>query len=185
MDLLLEPELAENFMKKISEVTIRVLKELKKVCNQPLNECVTPRGLLFPGIRLTGDAVVNVSGSMIEDTICKQYKDFENEFENVMLHYCCTPAPSTHVIGALVKGGGVICADNWQGYRTMVGDNTFIKGIGICTDVQKEDILSGRIFEDEFFTFRERPLTVSVNVDTVDEGKRICELWNEKMNRTK
>ena len=182
MDLLEEPELAEEFMNKIADVTIKVLKELKKAIGQPLNETVTPRGFVFPGIRLTGDAIVNVSAKMVEETFCPYYKMFEKEFDKVMLHYCCTPAPSTHVIGGLIKGGGVIWVDNWQGYKTMVGENTFITGMGICTDVAKDDILSGKLFEDTFFTFRERPLAASVSVDTVDEGKKVYEIWQNKMN---
>ncbi len=183
MDLLLEPELSKEFMNKIACVTIKVLKEHKKIINQPLNETVTPRGFIFPGVRLTGDAIVNVSRQMVEETFCPYYKMFEKEFDKVMLHYCCTPAPSTHVIGGLINGGGVIFADNWQGYKTMVGDNIFIKGMGICTDVNKDDILSGNLFEDPFFKFRERPLTVSVTADTIDEGKKLYDIWQEKMNK--
>jgi hypothetical protein len=180
MELITEPELSISFMEKILDVTIKTVKEFKKIINQPINECATPRGLIFPGIRLTGDAVVNMSPTMIEEVMCPLYKKFENEFGSVMLHYCCLPAPSMHVLPALTKGGGVTCVDNWQGYKTLLKEENYTQtDIGICTDVSMEQILSGELKDDEFFNTKGRPLTASVSVATVDKGIETYERWRE------
>ena len=184
LDLAMEPELCVEFLRKIADVTIKTTNEFKKIIDQPSDEFATVRGLIFPGIRLTGDAVVNLSPTMIEEIMCPIYREFECEFGAAMLHYCCTPAPSGHVIGALASGGGINCVDNWQGYRTFFNADcdvadTLQTDIGICTDITKEQILSGEIANDIFITLKGRPLTCTTHVDTVDEGKRVYEKWQE------
>ena len=177
MEMLAEPELSVNFMEKISEVTIKAIKFFKEIIKQPIAEAVTPRSIYYPGLRLTGDAVVNLSPGMIADIMCPLYKRFEAEFERVMLHYCCTPAPSQHVIGALGKGGGVHCMDNWQGYETIFNGNMLQTEVGVCTDVSKDEILNGVIFENPLLKIKERPLVIGTMADTVEEGKKIYDLW--------
>jgi len=147
--------------------------------NQPLDECVTIRGLSFAGIRLISDAIVNLSPKMIIDVMCPVFKRFENEFGSVMLHYCTVPAPSHHVVPALIKGGGVVAVDNRQGYKTLLNEEDYLQNrIAVCTDADKNDILNGDILKDEFFSYKERPLSVSVFVDSVDEGKKVPDVWN-------
>ena len=178
-ELYAEPELATAFMEKICDVTIKVSKEFKKLINQPIDECITPRGYLFGGIRLTGDSVVNLSPNMIQKIMCPLYKRFEEEFSSVMLHYCCMPAPSAHVAPALAEGGGITWVDNWQGYKTILKEEDYLRtDIGICTDIDKNLILSGDILKDEFFTI-DRPLVSSTRCATVEEGKAVYEKWQE------
>ena len=178
-ELYSEPELAISFMKKINDVAIKIVKELKKIVNQPLDECATLRGYIFNGIRITGDAVVNLSPAMIKEFMCPLYKKFEDEFSSVMLHYCCTPAPSAHVMPALKEGGGINWVDSWQGYKTLLKEEDYLRtDMGICTDIDKNLILSGDILKDEFFTI-DRPLVSSTNCETVDEGKAVYEKWCE------
>ena len=180
LDLITEPELSINFMEKINEVTIKTAKYLKKIINQPMDECVTIRGLFFPGIRMTGDAVVNLSPEMIESIMCPFYKKFKKEFGNVMLHFCCTPAPSTHVAPALAKGGGICAVDNWQGYKTMFDEEDYNQEtLAVCTDVNKNEILSGKVFGDLFLMNRKRPLFVSTNVESAEEGKKVYDIWQD------
>ncbi len=179
MDLALEPELAVSFMEKIADVTIKTIHCFKEIIGQPLEECLTPRGLVFPGIRLTGDAIVNLSPAMIEDIMCPLFGKFKKEFGRVMLHYCCTPAPSQHVAGALAKGGVIDCIDNWQGYQTFFNGDELQTQLGVCTDVDKELILNGTLFHDPFFCLKDRPLTVSTRADSVEEGKRLVERFWE------
>ena len=179
-DLLAEPELSIGFMEKIADVTIETIKCFKRIMNQPLDECLTIRGHYFPGIRVSGDAVVNLSPAMIENIMCPFYKKFGREFGCVMLHYCCTPAPSTHVAPALAKGGGISAVDNWQGYKTILNrEDYFQETLGVCTDAKKEDILDRKIFNDEFVMFGGRPLIVSVNVDSADEGLEVYDIWRK------
>jgi len=181
-DLLAEPELSLSFMEKIADVTIKTIKYFKQMINQPFDECVTIRGLYFPGIRLTGDAIVNLSPDMIKNIMCPFYKKYEKEFGSVMLHYCCTPAPSTHVAPVLAEGGGISATDNWQGYRTMFNEKDYFQDtLAVCTDVNKDDILNGAIFRDEFIMYKKRPLVVSTSVESVEEGKRVYDIWREQM----
>lgn len=182
-DLLAEPELALNFMEKIADVTIKTIKYFKQIIEQPLNECATVRGLIYPGIRLTGDAVVNLSPTMIKELMCPIYKKFEEEFDKVMLHYCCLPAPSNHVIDALAIGGSINCVDNWQGYKTLIGKNELQTDVSICTDVKSDEITSGEIWNNPFFTLNDRPLIVSTRVNTVDEGKQVYEIWRDQYDK--
>ena len=187
MELAMEPELAAEFMGEIADVTMQTIDVFKDVIGQPKDECATVRGYIFPGIRLTGDAIVNLSPAMIQEVMCPLYQRFTDQYSHVMLHYCCLPAPSGHVIGALNKGEGVAWVDNWQGYKTLFNGDVLQKQMGICTDVKKEQILSGELLEDPFFTLQGRPLTASVSVDTVDEGKRVYAAWREmweKQGRT-
>jgi hypothetical protein len=182
-ELYAEPEIAIAFMNKIADVTIKVIKELKAVIGQPLDECITPRGFVFNGFRLTGDSVVNLSPTMIEDIMCPIYKRFEQEFGSVMLHYCCTPAPSTHVAAALVKGGGVSWVDNWQGYKTLLKEEDYLKNnIGVCTDIDKNIILTGEIANIPFYN-TDRPLVANTACTTVEEAKKVYEIWQETMNK--
>lgn len=178
MELLTEPELSLNFMNKIADVTIKVIKELKRQINQPLDECATPRGLVYPGIRITGDAIVNLSPNMIVEYMSPIFKRFQKEFGKVMLHYCTLPAPSTHVIKGLLSGGGVDCVDNWQGYKTLLNKEDYSQDkIGICTDFKFQSIINGDFKKEEILNTKNRPLTVSTFCETVDDGKAAVEIF--------
>jgi hypothetical protein len=175
-----------DFLNKIADVSIKALRMFKKILGQKDNEFMTPRGLLFPGIRLTGDAVVNLSPSMIEDVMCPIYAKFEKVFSNVMQHYCCLPAPSSHVIGALMRGGGIRCVDNWQGYKTLLPEAEYIQTkIGICTDITKDQIMNGTLLEEAFFHIRGRALTCSITAQTIDEGEELYHQFQKQMNGVK
>jgi hypothetical protein len=116
--------------------------------------------------------------------MCPLYKKFEREFGSVMLHYCCLPAPSRHVAPALAEGGGITAIDNWQGDRTMFDEkDCFQDTLAVCTDVGKDDIISKEVFKDKFIMFNERPLIVSTYVESVDEGKKVYEIWREQFER--
>ncbi len=175
--LLEEPELSLEFLNKITDVTIKTIKHFKKVINQPLDECANQRGLLYPGLRLTGDAVVNLSPDMIVDIMCPIYKRFQKEFGKIMLHYCTTPAPSQHVIPALIRGGGIDAVDNWQGYESIINkEDYFQTELGMCTDLKKAYIFGDEIKNDEFLAFKGRPLVLSAWADDIEQGKRIFDI---------
>lgn len=179
-----EPEMAAAFMEKIADVTIRAIRLVKEAAGQPLNEFMTPRGYLYPGIRLTGDAVVNLSPAMIEKIMCPLYQRFEQEFGRVMLHYCCTPAPSTHVLGALMQGGGVDCVDNWQGYQTLVpAELETQSAIGICTDIPEDWILDGTAMHNAFFDVRGRVLASSTVCADAAKGNELWKAWHDMQKK--
>ena len=120
----------------------------------------------------------NLPPRMIREIMHPLYRKFEQEFGSVMLHYCCLPAPSAHVAPALAGNSGISAVDNWQGYRTLLNENDFFQtAVAVCTDVNKNEILNGSIFKDEFIMFDRRPLVVSTSVENADEGKRVYEIW--------
>lgn len=189
MDILLEPELAGGFMNKIADVSIACIKHFRDMLGYKSGDGqLTVRGFYFPGIRLSGDAVVNLSPATIKEVMYPIYQRFADEFGALMLHYCCTPAPSGHVLPALVDGCGITCVDNWQGYKTFFNENQdglLQDKVGICTDLPKEVVGNPeKLFADEALFGKVkrsggRALTVSTGVDTVEEGKRLYHNWRE------
>lgn len=187
LDLLLEPELSKQFMINIMEVTIKVINIFKGKLKEKANEQITLRGLHFPGIRLTGDAVVNLSPDMIREYMFPIYEGFAEKFESVMLHYCCLPAPSGHVLPTLVDCSAIRCVDNWQGYSTFFnkdGAGMDQEKICICTDLSAESVLNvDKIMtERSFFSKVKRKegrgLTVAVYAASIDEGRKLYDTWH-------
>ena len=179
LDMAEEPELSAAFLNNIADTTIKAMNCFKELLGQKKDEWVALRGMYFPGIRISGDAVVNLSPGMIGKFMNPIFQKFADEYNAVMLHYCTTPSPSGHVIGSLPDA--VLCVDNWQGHETLFSteDEKYQTKIGVCTDISAEDITGGSVFANPFFTMKNRPLFVSVNAKTIDEGKCLYEVWNE------
>ncbi len=189
MDLILEPRLAAQFMEIIADVTISTIKIFKKELSEPLCKQTTIRGFHFPGIRLTGDAVVNLSPDLIRKFMFPIYDKFARELGEVMLHYCTSPAPSGHVIPVLIESGSVRCVDNWHGYRSFFGPDK--KGylqtkISFCTDLEPASITPPQklLFgDDEFFTSVPRKggrgIAATVTVSDIEEGRELYSRWLE------
>lgn len=84
-----------------------------------------------------------------------------------------------YVLGALKRGGGVDCVDNWQGYETLVPPELETQAdIGICTDIPKDWIWNGHVENTPFFTVKERVLASSTKCSSVEEGREIWAAWN-------
>ena len=184
-DLLIEPEASLDFMKLLTDISIRLIKVFKNEIGQPLDESCTLRGLHFKGLRLTGDAVVNLSPAMIKDIMCPVYKGFEDEFGSVMLHYCTVPSPAFHVVAAFAEGGGVTAVDNWQGLDTLIdlsSDDLYQDKVAMCFDISKDSIFDiVDYMQHPFFSNVKRRggrgLTASVHADNLYEGKRLYDIW--------
>ena len=171
--LIEEPELCCELMEKLTDAAISALLELKKVVGQPKNETITPQGYIYEGIRLTGDAVVNLSPNMIKDLICPFYKKFKAAFGNVMLHYCTRPANSTHVIKALCEGGGVDWVDNnWHGIDSLLtsGDYEKTECMNACVSMTNEEILGGEMQKHPFLNTK-RQVIVSTRCKNMAEAE--------------
>ena len=189
-DILMEPELSSKFMDKVNEVTIKFIKALKIVTDEDTNSQVTIRGVNFPGIRLTGDCIVNLSPKMIKEIMFGVYDRFADEIGPVMLHYCtggsAYPAPAGHVITTLLDCPSVKCVDNWHGYRSTFdekGTGLMQNKISICTDLPPEEVgnVEKLMTENPFFSEVPRKggrgIAATVTVDGVDEGKRLYDKW--------
>ena len=103
-----------------------------------------------------------------------------------MLHYCTLPAPSGHVLPALKDCKGITCVDNWQGYRSFFNKTeTDInqERVAICTDLSYEQVeqvdklMTNNPFFSQVRRKNGRGITASVNVSSVDEGKRLYDKW--------
>lgn len=187
LDLVLEPEICAHFLAVITDTIIEVVKIFKEILGEPVNEQITVRGMYFDGLRLTNDSIVNLSPAMIEEFYFPCLKKFKEAFGNIMLHYCCTPAPSGHVIEALLNCNYVDAIDNWQGHETFFRSEAFKlqEKISICTDIAYEDVLNfDEYIKDKTF-FRVprkngRALIVGTTVKTVEEGNALYEQWQKR-----
>lgn len=191
MELLLYPEEAMAFMNRIVDLTLETYTLMKEAINQPINQCITIRGMYFNGIRLTSDAIVNLSPDQIRQYLIPLYKRFKTLAGQVMLHYCCTPAPSGHVIGALTQCETISSVDNWQGYPTFFTNNeadTLQDKVNICTDIPYQeacqiDSLMNQPFFKEVPRLKGRALTITVEAPSIQAGETLYQEWQKYFNR--
>jgi hypothetical protein len=115
MEMLLEPRAAYDFLSLLTELTIELIQEFKRLLNEPEREMVTIRGHCFPGIRLACDSVVNLSPQMIEEFMFPLFERFEKAFGPVLVHCCTEPAEAGHVFSTVEKCPAVMGFDSWQG----------------------------------------------------------------------
>ncbi len=190
LDLIDEPEIVANFLDIITDTTIAVVKILKDIINEPYNEQITVRGAYYPGLRLTNDSIVNFSPEMIEEFYFPCLKKMHAEFGKLMLHYCCTPAPSGHVIEALLRCDYVDAIDNWQGYETFFRNDEIVvqDKISICTDLPYEAVdnfdeyIKDKPFFKDVMRKNGRALTITTKVKTVQEGNALYQKWQKNFN---
>ena len=187
LDLLCEPELSMQFMEKIARVSIDTMKHLKKVLGEPDHiQMNATTGYWIKGTRLTGDSIVNVSPDVIKNMMAPIFNIFKEELGGVVLHYCCTPAPSGHVLPALTECNGVVRAvDNWQGYKTFFnekGDGMLQDKVGMFADFPYAEVSSvERFMEHDLFSKVKRKggrgFVVRTKATTLDEAKRLYDDW--------
>lgn len=186
LELLSEPKAAMDFLMRITNITIETALKFKKQLNDQLKRSVTNRGIYFPGIRLSGDAIVNLSPDMIKSIIYPLFDKIAEVFGSVMLHYCCTPAPSGHVVPALSDCKSVTAVDNWQGYHTFFDNNE--TGIAqthtaVMTDLSSDIVSNPKTLmkDNPFFSDvprkNGRAIVVTTAVTSIDEGQSIYDNW--------
>lgn len=187
LDLVAEPEIAAHFLDVLTETTIRVVMLMKEIIGQPCNESITVRGLHFPGLRITNDAIVNISPAMIQEMYFPCLKKFKNAFGHLMLHYCCTPAPSGHVLPALAQGDYVTAVDNWQGYETFFNkkEDMLQEKIAICTDIPFETLMNFEEYAKDNSFFSQvrrnggRGLTITTEAPSEEEARMLWKMWQK------
>ena len=187
LDLLCEPELSMQFMEKIAHISIDAMRRLKKVLGEPEDRQMNATsGYWIRGTRLTGDSIVNVSPDVIKNMLCPVMDIFKQELGGVVLHYCCTPAPSGHVLPALAECGGVVRAvDNWQGYKTFFnekGDGMLQDKVGMFADFPIAEVSNVEKFmELDIFSKVKRKggrgFVVRTRAATLDQAKALYDDW--------
>lgn len=191
LDIAIEPEITAHFLNVLTETAIGVAKILKDVIGQPMNESVTIRGIHFPGVRITNDAIVNLSPNMIQEMYFPCLKKFKKAFGEVMLHYCCAPAPSGHVLPALNKGDYVRAVDNWQGFQTFFNkeEDMLQDKIAICTDLPFDTVMNFEEYTEKTPFFSKvkrnggRGLTVTTVAPSEEDAKRLWNKWQRMQGR--
>ena len=194
LDLLVEPEKSVAFLNNIADVTIKTLKYFKNELQEDYREQVTQaRGIYFRGVRLTGDAIVNLSPDLIKTVLHPLYERFKEELGGVMLHYCCLPAPAGHVLPTLAQCGSVRCVDNWQGYETYFNKDqvgVLQDKVSMCFDLSIEEVENvEKLMEQPLFRDVKRKggrgLVVMTTTDDLERSKKAYENWKnyfEKRN---
>ncbi|MCK9479141.1 MAG: hypothetical protein M0R40_06530 [Firmicutes bacterium] len=189
MDLLLEPEKSMRFLNKIAEITIETLCYMKNLLDEDIHEQVTAaRGLYTRGTRLTGDAVVNLSPKDIEQFLIPSCRLFRKTLSGLMLHYCCLPAPSGHVLPTLAKFPDVIDAvDNWQGVGAFFNkdcEGLLQDKVAMCFDISYDEAFDvDKLMEKPIFKDVPRKggrgLFVGVNSPNLEASKRLYCKWQD------
>lgn len=188
MDLLCEPELCMEFMEKVADLSIKTMKEFKDLMGEPYEKQITAAtGFWFHGTRLTGDSIVNVSPDVIKNMLCPVFDRYKKELGGVMLHYCCTPAPSGHVLPTLAECDSVRCVDNWQGVDTYfdeAGTGRLQDKVSMFADFPIEEVSDIEKFlsRDIFSKVKRnggRGFVVRTDAENVDEAARLYDKWRE------
>ena len=186
MDLLIEPEKSLAFLNRIVDLTIKTLKRFKEEINEDYREQITSaRGLYVQGTRLTGDAIVNLSPSLIKNVLSPLFERFKNELGGVMLHYCCTPAPAGHVLPTLAECNSISCVDNWQGYQSYFNekqDGLLQDKVSMCFDLDIEEVENvEKLMENPLFRDVKRKggrgIVVMAHSDDIERSKKVYENW--------
>jgi len=184
IDMLIQSEISQNFLMLLTELIIKEIKIFKEIAGEPNDSYITKRGLHFPGIRIACDSIVNLSPTMIQEFIFPVFKRLSQEFKRVLVHFCTSPAPSTHVLPTLMKCPYVTGVDNWQGYRTFFDDggiDLLQEKLSICTDIPQDKL--DEELKAPFFTQAKRRggrgLFVSTSVSSINEGKELYHKWQE------
>ena len=115
MEMLLEPGKAMDFLMLLTDLTIRLILDFKRLLGEPEKEMVTIRGHCFPGIRLASDSMVNLSPQMIEEFMFPALERFAETLGPVLVHCCTEPSEAGHVFSTVEKCPVVLGFDSWQG----------------------------------------------------------------------
>ena len=186
LDLLCEPEYSYKFMEKIAHLSIDTINHFKKLIGEPEDRQLSAStGFWIHGTRITGDAIVNVSPDTIREVLSPIFGIFKERLGGVVLHYCCTPAPSGHVLPTLAECGTVRAVDNWQGYKTFfneTGDGMLQDKVGMFADFPISEVSDiEKFMEQDIFSKVKRKggrgFVVRTHANTLDEAKSLYDRW--------
>ncbi|HCE43510.1 MAG TPA: hypothetical protein DET40_08180 [Lentisphaeria bacterium] len=183
----LEPEMVNEFLMNLTELSIKAFDLVKKEMGQDADEYITNRGLFFPGLRLPCDALVTFSPSLIRDIALPVLKRFGERYGNLCIHYCTSPAPSQHVLPVLLESDFAGAVDNWQGPGVFIGDDAparmqdriaIITDIDLSTEEKMRDFIGSKPVR-EISRKGGRGIVANTKSGSVDEGRRTYETWQK------
>ena len=189
LSLVLRPDKAQTFLVNLSKLAIEIINIVKAEMNEPKNEYNAGKGYFFPGFRLPSDAIVNYSPSILRNVLPGILKIFGQEYENLCVHYCTEPAPSQHILPALLESEYVIAVDNHHGPDVFIGENTpapFQDKITIAstTDLTTPEKMDQLLAKEALRKVKRkggRGFIVFTEAESVDHGKKLYQQWHRRM----
>jgi hypothetical protein len=206
-----EPELVLRLLDVITDAFIRVQIHFKNLLEEPLREKVSYLGIALPGIRVAADALVNLSPAWIRRFCYPVFEKLAGSFGGVLVHYC--PSPSAryyhvmkpvlecpHVLGVCTSGGVDYFEDERNPLRlsegkTLVGECDLRLDDGAVAASASTNVNQFRMrragefaawLSSDFMRLSfegRRGLILRTAVSSVEEGRRLYELWNREVTR--
>ncbi len=187
---MLEPQATLAFLDHLTTGFIELTRRVKARMHQAQREYVTNRGIFVPGYRLPSDAIVNFSPELLGRYLPPVIDRIADAFGPVVMHFCTKPAPAGHVLPVLIEIDNVLAVDNWQGPEVFLGpeaparmqDRVAVIGdVRIETEAQMDEVLAWEPVRRVPRTSG-RGLIFNAWCPTVEQGRRIHELWQEKLS---
>jgi len=187
-NLLASPDDCMTFLTTLAKLAIEVIQLVKDELNLDRDEFITNRGIFFPGFRLPCDAIVNYSPDVIRDIVLPVLKLFRDGLGPLCIHFCTEPAASRHVLGALLESDDVIAVDNWQGPEVFIGPHAPARmqsKVAIIGDVDfnSSEKMDDFLAQDPVHAVPRRGgrgMVLSTRADSVDDGKRLYDQWQQR-----
>jgi hypothetical protein len=191
VSLVTEPDEVLQLLSNLADLCTEVIRLTRSRLAGTASEFVTNRGVHFPGLRLGCDALVNFSPDLLRAMALPVLQLIGREHGKLCIHYCSKPAPSSHVLPVLTECDCVAAVDTWQGSDAFIGRDAEARmqeRVGLIFD---EDLTN----EEKMTSFLEsepirmvprkggRPLVVHTSVASVEEGRRIFDAWQAKMDK--
>jgi hypothetical protein len=187
--LMTEPDDALQFLCNLADLSTEVIHLARSRLTGTASEFVTNRGIHFPGLRLACDALVNFSPYLLKGIALPVLERLARQHGKLCIHYCSKPAPSSHVLPALIECECVAAVDTWQGSDAFIGSDAPARmqnSVGLIFDADlttEEKMVSFLDWEPIRDVPRKggRPLIRHTSAASVAEGRKIFDVWRAHM----
>jgi len=189
VSLVTEPHETSQFLYNLADLCTEVILLARSRLAGTASELVTNRGIHFPGLRLACDALVNFSPDLLRGIALPVLQRLAKQHGKLCIHYCSKPAPSSHVLPVLTECEGVAAVDTWQGPDAFIGNDAPARmqdrvGLIFDADLTTEEKMVSFLGWEPIRAVRRkggRPLVLHTSAASVDEGRRIFDMWQAKM----
>jgi hypothetical protein len=191
MELILAPDKSLEFLETLADLYVALNRRVLDVLAEEGKRYVTNRGIPFPGFRVPSDAIVNLSPELIEQFVLPVAERLRDGLGDLCLHYCTEPAPSGHVLPALLKTDAVLAVDNWQKPFVFMGEDAPARMQDRISIVGDMDLASEEKM-DAFFEWEPvadvprkggRGIVMAGWAPSLEDAKRLYAYWREKQGR--
>lgn len=189
IEMVHNPAGAKEFLFYLADLCIDAARLVKREMSQGDKDYLTNRGMYFPGYRLPCDSIVNYSPQMLREFVLPVLDRFCDAFGPLCIHFCTEPSPSGHILPVLLESESVLAVDNWQGPDVFIRkdapaalqDKIAVVGSLDLSDAEKMDTFLKS--DPVRMVPREngRGLVMATAVADVEEGKRVYEMWQNRM----